>query len=71
MNRLHLTARTALTEELSRVEIHDTEGFIARHSDTDMWQMPRNPGSEGGNVQKRVNVQKCGKKRAYLLFGKA
>jgi len=33
--------------------------------------VPRNPWSEGGNVQKRVNVQKCRKKRAYLLFGKA
>jgi hypothetical protein len=55
---------------LSSVEIQDTKGFIARHSDTDMWQVPRNPRSKGRNVQKRIDVQKCGKKRAYLLVGK-
>jgi hypothetical protein len=67
---LNLTALAALTEKLSRVEIHDAEGFVARHADTDIWQVPRNPRSDGGNVQKRVNVQKCRKKHAYLLFGK-
>jgi hypothetical protein len=55
---------------LRSVEIHDTEGFIEWHSDTNMWQVPRNPWSKGGDVQKRVDVQKCRKKRTYLLVGK-
>jgi hypothetical protein len=55
---------------LRSVEIHDTEGFIEWHSDTNIWQVPRNPWSKGGDVQKRVDVQKCRKKRTYLLVGK-
>ena len=69
-NQLNRLNPAAITEKLHSVEIRDTEGFIGWHSDTNMWQVPRNPWSKGGNVQKRIDVQKCGKKRAYLLFGK-
>jgi hypothetical protein len=47
------------------------KGFIARHPDPDMRQMPRNAWSHGGYVRLRINVQEGGQQRANLLFGEA